>query len=314
MLLNAIGISKTEDLRQGRGFVRFSEFRNGLTGREVSSRRDLGNVSNFTLEANRETVTFFSSRKGLKDLMKEAVSTRQLGPISLTGSEWSANNLSLLLAGPIEAQTQDFAAFGAGIWQTIGFHEAGNGRSYPLYNRFGERLTGIGSGGTVGTGGGDHLHFRLGSATANIVGEDLELAPDGFPVGSATYARVIIDRNAGEVFVPAYVPFGGALDFRINVAIPSTPTRAGQRTQIQAFSRQSVKGELSVRMYDACSTSGLAYEEWIFHSVELIMDGTIPIIDDSDFNEFTLSGLLSKDILGRTLTVISHELSDSYTV
>lgn len=145
--INTTGTPNTSDYNLGRGKVYLAEL--DATTKRPKAFRDVGNVPEFTLSLENETLEHLSSREGLKSVDKEVVISLSAN-CSFSFDELNFQNLSAFFSGEVASYTnpargaaitnQQIAA--AGAWE--------KGRWYELRDSNGDRLYDLDlSGGTL---------------------------------------------------------------------------------------------------------------------------------------------------------------------
>lgn len=81
----------------GKGVVSFAKFSSGET---PGTDRDLGNVPEFEMTPNLETLDHFSSRTGVKTKDRSIVLSKSLA-VRLVMEEWTVDNVALVMLGTV---------------------------------------------------------------------------------------------------------------------------------------------------------------------------------------------------------------------
>lgn len=115
----------------GKGVVSFAKFSSGET---PGTARDLGNVPEFEMTPNLETLDHFSSRVGVKTKDRSIVLSKSLA-IRLVMEEWTVENIALVMLGTVASTVVEIFAQNSieGELTFVGANEIGATVEITLY-------------------------------------------------------------------------------------------------------------------------------------------------------------------------------------
>jgi len=248
--INLTGKPNTEDYYLGRGCLFFAPL--DSLGRPKGF-QDLGNATEFSLSVDTETLEHLSSRRGLRVVDKEVITSQKVSA-SFTLDEASLNNFARFLSGEIAAHnnaaavagvtpvpgTGNLLVFAQGEWYDLYQGVAG----IPTTDSSGARIYNIGAVTIVPQGGGaalvlgvDYEVDALWGRIFAIPGGGLTGTVGGTPWEITIAANAQADPSLDEARALTQTTILGALKF-----ISENPADGDKQTEIQLH-KISLKGD-----------------------------------------------------------------------
>lgn len=250
---NTTGLPKTEDYNLGRGRIYLAEL-DATTGLPLAY-RDVGNVPEFNVSLEVETLEHQSSRQGLKVVDKEVVISQKAN-ISFQFDEINFENLALFLSGETASFTnpaftasitaQQIAA--AGAWS--------KGAWYELRDSNGDRL------------------YDLDS-----VGGTLSIEYGATPTAMTINTHYTVDYKMGMVFIKAGAPGTPATDvLQFDYASAGTPVETETIDEVRGLTQSSAIVALKFISENPADEDHVT--ELQVHKISLKSEGDLALIGD----------------------------------
>jgi len=329
MKVNLTGTPNTDDYQLGRGKLYFAEPGDAAV---LGGMRDLGNVPEFQISAETETIEHQSSRRGLKVTDQELIISQKLN-VSLSLDEINFDNLKLFMLGTMDAAgtaeinaTRAYMANAPGTNTEIQFiANFSNARWYELRE---DLITGDWTTGYRFLDLDTRKIYGVGDDKPQVtveVDDDDGLETDWHELTEGVGYE--IDHIHGTIFFPAN---SSAADtyvyFRSSSPNGTSPGVAGPRSvqitvyphegtgsgtdpfpapteTVVALTQGSMKGKL---IFIAVNPADEDHEsEFVFEQVNLKPQGELSLIGD-EYTTIQLTGVAEVGDNGRTLTCITH--------
>lgn len=260
---NTANTPNTADYNLGRGKVYLSGI-NPSTGKpDGNGFRDVGNVPEFTLTVDSETLEHQSSQQALRLTDKEVVLETSL-TVAFTFDEINHENLSDFLLG----DTADYVNPSiAGFTKHEMIAAVKPGKWYQIVNSAGARAYDVAAGSLTVNNGSDEVLL--------VLGEDYELKQvEGLIRVLASSARIAADD-------PVDVTVGA---------------RAGAATihEVRGLTKSSTTVALMFVAENPAAND--AKREYMFHQIELKPDGDLALIGD-EWTQGSLTGKAERNLL-----------------
>lgn len=279
---NTTGLANTEDYNLGRGKLYFAELDAGGLPKAF---RDLGNVPQFNLSMEVETLDHKSSRQGLKTVDKE-VTISQAVNVSFQGDELNHENLALVFSGA-KATHVNVSIAGFTEYTMVADGTIETARHYQIVNASGERAY-------------DVEAADLAISTTNAT-----------PVPLVKDTDYTLDSEMGMVML---LSTSSVVDTAISLVegLDVTLTARGDASvveEVQALTTTSVVGALKFISENPANND--KQQEFHFHQITLKSDGDLSMIGD-DWSVAGFTGAaeqnVSADADSPTLTIRSVTL------
>lgn len=263
---NVTGLPQTEDYNLGRGILYFATL--GSDGRP-NEYRDLGNVPEFNLSIEVETLEHQSSRQGLKVVDKEVVISQKVN-VAFVLDEINHENLALLLSGSQAVHTNvaiaGFTEFEMIVGDESSTTELQLGRHYDIVNSSGERA------------------YDIDSSKLTIVTENAT------PVAMVLNTDYTLDAELGRIFILSTSTVA-ATAIGLNEGLDVTLTAdAGARVvnEVRALTTTNISGALKFISENPANND--VQTEFQFHQISLKADGDFGLISD-EFSTMNFTGV-----------------------
>lgn len=271
--INTTGKPNTEDYYLGRGCLFFAELdANG----NPKGFQDLGNATEFSLAVDTETLEHLSSRRGLRVVDKEVITSQKVSA-SFTLDEVSLNNLARFLSG--ETASHSNAAAVAGV---IPVASAGNltvynqGEHYDLYQ---------GVGGMPTTDSSGQRIYNIGLVT---------IVPEGGGGAFVPGTDYEVDSLWGRIFV---IPGGGmtgsvgGVNYEVTIAANASADPAID--EARALTQTTILG--AVKFVSENPADGDKQAEIMLHQISLKADGDLSLITEQEWTTMGFTGVAERN-------------------